>query len=71
VAAAPRRDTVLVATGVLIPRTEAAERFDSLPIERYRATMSSAAFEVFVRFAGLIPGDKNTDVVAATELDSD
>lgn len=61
----------LVARGLLLSEDENEQRFGGLPIETFRSRMPPELFEVFARFAGLIPSNSNLDVVEVTELPGD
>lgn len=53
---------VLVAPGVLLPRSEYDIRYNGLDLDQFRRRMTPELFKVFVRYLGIIPGDARDDV---------
>lgn len=59
------------ARGLVVSPDENQARFGALPMDAIKARMDPALFEVFSRFAGLIPSHDNLNVVEITELPRD
>jgi hypothetical protein len=60
-----------LAPGVLMSSAEIESRFGGVPLDDFRRRMSPEAFAAFVRFAGLVPGRDELNMVRISNLPED
>ena len=61
-------EKVLVAPGILVSPQEFEARFSGIDLDAARKKLTPGAFQAIMRFAGMIPGHPDTDVVEIGEI---